>query len=654
MPEYPEAADHFQEEARLREAIAAANIPTLLMVVVQLTGELRWLDEPYRPTPPRGLDDNDSGGLAHAQQAEVRTAATRAIRDWLGGKPIAIPDPSEDLLVKMLSTSVGEPVPSEYGPMMAAEIAASINTNEREQSTPARPGTTTAWDHPSDMDALIIGAGVSGLCAAVRLQEAGIEYTIVERNGGIGGTWLENRYPAAAVDTPSHLYSFSFASHDWPRYFASQEQIHTYLENVATDHGIWPRICFRTEVMSACYEEHAQSWAVTVRCADGSVRTLRARIVISAVGAFNPPKVPRLPGLDDFAGPAFHTARWPERLDLTGKHVAVIGNGASAMQVVPAIAPEVESLTVFQRSKHWVAPFDKFQLPVPDALRHLLATVPLYHVWYRLRLGWVFNDKLHASLQKDPAWPYPDRSLNAANDKFREFLTRYVTAELGERQDLLPSVLPTYPPCGKRLLLDNGWYRTLCRPNVELVTESINQVRSDRVVTHDGAEYQADVLVFATGFEVSRFLSTFDAYGRSGQALSEVWRDDDARAYLGLAVPGFPNFFILYGPNTQTGHGGSLIALVEGQMNYVISLLDRMRAERAGAVEVKTSVHDSYNDRVDEAHRNMVWTHPGMDTYYRNSQGRVVVNTPFRVVDFWHMTRRAEFADYHVEPMRDH
>jgi 4-hydroxyacetophenone monooxygenase len=625
----------------LDAAVEAANLPTLVMVLVQLTGDLRWLDEPYRPTMPRGLDDHDTGGLPEDRQQEVRLAARAAIAAWLGGAPVVLPDPDVDLITRMLSTSVGEPVGAEYGRFIQAELLAAV-AGEAIAAPPSEPAET-------DLDVIVIGGGVSGICAAVRLGQLGVPYTVLERNHRVGGVWQENKYPAAAVDTPSHLYSYAFAPGDWPRWFGAREHIHEYLEDVARDFGVLPHVRFGVEVTQARYLPDEQAWAVDTVTGDGTRETLRARVVISGVGAFNTPKVPPFPGLETFAGPAFHTARWPEGFEVTGKRVVVVGNGASAMQLVPAIAPEVAALTVFQQEPHWIAPFPKFRTPVPEPVRALLREVPLYHAWYRARLSWAFNDKLHPSLRKDPDWPHPDRSVNLANDRFRQFLVAHIERELGDRTDLLPDVLPAYPPLGKRLLLDNGWYRTLRLDNVRLVSDSLTQVLPTGVRTATGEEIEADVLIFATGFDVVTFLSTIDVVGRSGRALREVWNHDDAAAYLGLAVPDFPNFFILYGPNTQTGHGGSLIGLVEAQMNHIVRVLTQMMERQAGAVEVRTEVFTEYNARVDAEHAELLWTHPKVSNYFTNSRGRVVVNSPYRVVDFCAMAAAADLGDYVVE-----
>ncbi|MBW3621178.1 MAG: NAD(P)/FAD-dependent oxidoreductase [Actinobacteria bacterium] len=607
------------------------------MVLVQLTGDLRWLRAPYTPTRSPGMGPNDTGGLAPEHQAEVRAAALEAILAWRQGAPPAIPDPDPDLLVRMLSVSMGEPVPPEYGPMMAAELRGGRGA----------PLAAPLGAVPEGMTALVIGAGISGLCAAKALGDAGIPFTIVEKHDQVGGTWLENRYPGAGVDTPSHLYSYSFAPHDWSRYFALQDELRGYLDAVADELALRPHIRFGTEVRCATWDDRAGIWRVEVDGPDGR-EELEARLLFSAVGIFNPPVIPRIAGLDDFAGPCFHTARWPADLDLRDRKVAVIGTGASAMQVVPEVADEVDELVVFQRSPQWAAPFEQFRTRIPEGERLLLREVPPYRLWYRLRLGWTFNDRVHESLVVDPAWTDPDRSLNAINDGHRRFFTRYIEDELGDRQDLLPDVLPDYPPFGKRMLMDNGWFRTVARDDVELVTEDIDHLDADGVVTVAGERHDVDVVVLATGFDVLRFLSSYEVRGRDGRRLREEWHDDDARAYLGLTVPGFPNLFTLYGPNTQAGHGGSLIFIVERQVAYALDLVRRMCAAGADVVEVRPEVHEAYNAEVDAAHGSMIWTHPGMATYYRNSRGRVVVNTPYRIVDLWHRTREADPADYRL------
>ena len=630
------------EEQIFSDAIDVANIPTLLMVLVQLTGELHWLEEPYLPKRQPGLGDNDTGGLEPRHQQEVREAALEAILAWRNGRPIALPEPDYDLIVRMLSVSMAESVPTEYGQFTAAQL-----------------GQVKFLDHqaissPPDFNVIVIGAGVSGLCAAINLQMLGINFQVIERNSTVGGVWWETIYPGAGVDTPNHLYSYSFAPYDWQKYFCLRDELHGYLEHVCDSFEVRDTIRFETTVERIEYQNQKQNWLVTLCLPDGSQEQTEANVVISAAGIFNPPVSPDIDGLEDWEGEQWHTARWPETADLQDKKVAIIGNGASCMQIGPEIQDEVESLTIFQKSVHWAAPFEQFRKEVPDPLRFLLREVPLYRNWYRVRLGWTFNDRIHSALHKDPDWEHPERSLNAQNDAHRAYFTNHVISELGDHaSELLDRVLPTYPPFGKRMLMDNGWYRMLRNPKVQLVDERISNVDANSLTTEDGSEYEADVLVLATGFDVLNFITTYEAQGRSGTSLMSQWEQDNAQAYLGTVVPNFPNFFTLYGPNLQPGHGGSLIFVVEMQVRYIMDVIQKMLDQNLGAVEIRQDVHDRYNEDVDQAHTQMVWTHPGMESYYRNERGRIVVNSPWRNVDFYAMTREADLSEYLTEPVAE-
>jgi 4-hydroxyacetophenone monooxygenase len=616
----------------LAEAVAVGNIPTLLSVLVQLTGDESWLREPYTLTRTRGMEDNDSGGLPPGIQARVRDAATKALLRWNAGEPPAIPCPSPGLLVRILSATMGDRIPDEYGPLLAAEMSAGLGT-----APPAQP-----LNPPSGFKVAIIGAGITGIAAAVRMKALGVPFIVYERSASVGGVWRDNRYPGAGVDTPSHLYSYSFAPYDWPHYFAERGEVVEYLEQVCRQFGLEKHINFGSEVLCARYQPQRQCWQLEVRPSGGPVERVEASAVVTAVGAFGVPKLPALSGLGSFGGQLFHSAQWPHNLSLVDKRVAVIGNGASAMQIVPAIADQVAHLTVFQRAPQWAQPFEKLHKPVPAPLRLLLHEVPLYRTWYRLRLMWIFHDKLYESLQRDPEWPDSARSINKHNDRHRQYLTDYIRAELSGRPDLLAALVPDYPPFGKRMLMDNGWYAALRRDNVRLVTQPVTHVVPEGLVTANGATYPADVIVAATGFDVVRFLASVNVVGMGGRTLREEWEDDNSSAYLGLVVPGFPNLFTLYGPNTQPGHGGSLIGTIEEQLDYLADVLRQMFQRDIATVECRRTVYEDYVRQVDDAHERMVWTHPGMSTYYRNARGRVIVNSPFRNLDFWSMTRHAD------------
>ncbi|NMO91586.1 NAD(P)/FAD-dependent oxidoreductase [Actinomycetospora sp. TBRC 11914] len=625
----------------LEAAVAAGNIPTLLLVLAHLTGDDGWLGEGYRPTRTVALHDNDSGGLSERVQAEIRTATVeslRAVRD--GRLPVPAP-PDDDHLVAMLSFSLGETIPDEYGPSMAEE--AGFRTPPQIAWADGRP---VSADHH---EVLIVGAGASGLATAIGLRDLGVAVSVVERSDGVGGVWQENTYPGAGVDTPAHLYSLSFApNRSWSRYYAKQPEVRAYLEDMSAEHGLDEVIAFGTEVTRARWDDAAQRWAVTLRDADGE-RTVTPSVVVSCVGNLNQAAIPDLPGRDEFAGPSFHSSRWPAGLDVTGQRVTVIGTGATAMQIVPAVADDAAEVTVFQRTPQWVVPNPNYLRTVPDGVRLLMERTPYYASFYRLRLVWQFQDKLLATLRRDPDWPHPERAVSAANDKHRAFITAAIEERLGDDAERLRDrVIPSYPPYFKRILMDNEWFDTIRRDDVDLVTEPVVAVDPDAVVTSSGARHETDVVVYATGFHSHRLLYPMDIVGRRGESLRDRWGDDDADAHLGISVPGFPNFFVLGGPHTTLAHGGSAIFASECARAHVLGLLTTMIEQDVASIEVRDEVAECYAARVDAEHEQLIWTHEGAGTWYRNEKGRVVNAMPWRSVDYWAMTRDHGLDAFHV------
>ncbi|WP_214400920.1 flavin-containing monooxygenase [Pseudonocardia lacus] len=622
-----------------RDALAAAlehaNLPSLVPVLHQLTGERRWLAEPYRPERSRGMDDNDDGGFAPEVRAEIRAAALEAVLAWSAGRPPAVPAPTGEALVELMGLAVGEPVPAEYAAMTAEDMG----------FAPPEPVRVVPG---SDLRVVVIGAGVSGMLAAIRLHEAGISHVVLEKNDDVGGTWLENAYPGAGVDTPSHLYSYSFAPRRWSTHFGKRDEVLAYLREVADRYDLRSRIRFGVEAAGADYDADRRRW--TVRTTDGE--RIEAHAVITAVGQLNRPKVPDLPGMGEFRGRLFHSARWPADLDLTGKRLAVIGTGASAMQIVPAVAGTAAHVTIFQRSPQWAAPNGVYFSPIDEHVQLLMDAVPFYRRWYRTRLAWNFNDRVHPSLQIDPEWEHPRRSVNAVNDAHRRVFTRYLQSELAGRDDLVAKALPDYPPFGKRMLLDNGWYAALRRDDVTLLTEPVAAITPTGVRGADGTEVEADVVVLCTGFETHKQLHPLDIRGRDGALLRELWGPDDADAHLGITVAGFPNLFLTCGPGTVLGHGGSYITIAEFQVRYIVEALVTMAERGIGAVECRPEAHADYAARQDAAHERMIWTHPGMGNWYRNPAGRVVCTLPWRIVDYWAMTRHVDWDDFSTEPAR--
>lgn len=632
MPDATDSGDKVFRD-QLTEAMPSANVPTLLLLLFQFTGDERWLKEPFTPKPSR-WDDNDSGGLSDDVQAEVRAAALQAILNWRAGAPVAKAELTADELILAMSSSEHEAIPQEYADVMLDKL---------QRYAGATPEPIRV---PEGFRVLIIGAGMSGVAAAIRLRQAGVPYVIIEKQDGVGGVWHSHHYPGCGVDTPAHLYSYCFDGGDWSRFFPLQEEVDEYFRKVSMDHGVHAEVRFNTECLLAEFDEASSTWRSRLRLPDGSEEIIETAAVISAVGTFAKAKWPDIPGLTDFDGPIVHTSEWDPTVDLAGKRVAVMGNGASAMQLVPSIADEVDTLTVFQRSRQWAAPFPKFRVPVPESVRFLMREVPHYQWLYRLRLSWIFDSQVHGTLLIDPEWEHPERSINAANDAYRETFTAYIEAQLADRPDLLAKVLPDFPPYAKRMLLDNGWFKALTKPNVTLVDSAVSRVEGRTVISESGEAHEVDVLIVATGYDVARYLSPVSVRGRGGESIREAWDDDDSRAYLGTVVPRFPNFFILYGPNTALGHGGSFIFVVELQVDYVLNVLRMMADDNLREVECRPEVYDLYNDTMQQMHRGMIWSHRGMRTYFRNSKGRIVTNSPWRMIDYWRLTRAANRADF--------
>ncbi len=624
------------------DALREASIPTLLMCVAQLSGDPRWLEPPFRPQRDVSIFADPTGGLPPDVQQAVRAAAARLLDELARGER-ALPAPPDDAtLARMMSVCLGERVPPEYAPMVREEMGfASREVRWSAEPPPARRAA---------MRTLVVGAGLSGLCAAFRFGELGVPFEIVEKNAEIGGTWWDNDYPESGVDTPNHFYSYSFASNlGWSSNYSKRGEVLEYMLRVAGELGVRSRVRLRTEVIALDWDEAGREWAATIRDAAGE-RVERYRAVVLACGPLSRPRLSSIPGLDTFPGEWFHSAHWRRDVPLAGRRVAVIGTGASAMQFLRTLAADAGHVTVFQRSPQWARPPQDYHGTVSAGQRWLLEHVPLYYAWYRFGLMWRYGDGLLPTLRRDPDWPHPERAMNARNDRHREQLADYVREQLAGRDDLLAKALPDYPPYGKRILIDNGWFATLKRDNVELVTEAVARVDGTDVVTASGARHAADVVILATGFEVSRMLGPMAVRGRGGATIDEAWRDDDPRAHLGITVPGFPNLFLLAGPGTGLAHGGSLIFVAECQVRYVSRLLVEMTERDLDALEVRRAVMDESIRRFDAAHRELVWAHPGMRNWYRNAAGRVFAPMPWRLVDYWTMTREPALEEFVATP----
>ncbi len=629
-----------RETLDLRSAIDEGDIRCLLMVLVHMTGDERWLAPPYRPKRDVRLIPDPDAGLPKEIQDEIRAAIIKLFASG-NPKPV-ITDPGDELLVRMMRACLGEGVAPEYAPLMREEMGF-VPREARWKGIPPDKHIL-AQQH-----VLIVGAGVCAIALGVALGRLGIPYTIVEKNDELGGTWYVNRYPGCGVDTPNHSYSYSFGPRNpWTRYFCQRQELLEYLKKVAAEFGIRAHLRLNTQLTSARWDENKRRWISTLKTKDGTEETFASTVLVSAIGQLNDPSPAHFKGEEAFKGLILHSALWSDDIDVVGKRVAVIGTGATAMQLVPTIADRVSSVSVYQRTAQWARPVKGYSDPITEGAQWLLAHLPFYVQWYRFNMFWRYGDGLLPFLRKDPAWPYPDRAVNKGNDRHRQELTEFIMAELKDRPDLIEKCVPTYPPYGKRILLDNGWFRTLTKPNVELITDSIDRFAHEGIVTADGKLRPADIIVIATGFKVTEMAARLHITGRDGKNLREKWANDNPTAYLGMTVPDFPNFFCMLGPNSGPAHGGSVIFQSECQSRYISACLVEMIERGISAIDVRPDALEDYVRKVDAEHEAMIWTHPGMTTYYRNKNGRVFSAMPWRFVDYWRMTHDPDLDRYRL------
>ena len=478
---------------------------------------------------------------------------------------------------------------------------------------------------------VIVGAGFGGIGMAIALLKAGLsDFVILEETSDLGGTWRDNRYPGCACDVPSPLYSFSFELNpSWSRLFAPQQEIWEYLRSCTDKYAVASHIRYGSRVESMEWDDAARLW--TVRTAGGD--RYRAHAVVSGAGALHIPKYPDLPGLGSFAGTSFHSAHWDHAPDLAGKRVAVIGTGASAIQFVPAVARQAAHLSVFQRTPPWI--HARPDVAIPDQLRAALSTVPGAARGLRYAIYWLLETRA-LGFAVDPRLMAPLAAMASKH------LERQVPDPA-----LRARLTPDYTIGCKRILLSSDYYPALARPNVSLVTERISEVVPTGVVTADGTLHEADVLICATGFRVVDAATELHVTGRDGVKLADAWANG-VEAYRGITVPGFPNFFLLLGPNTGLGHT-SVVFMIEAQVQHVLSCLRLLSRQQASTIEARPGPTRHYNDGLQRRLRRAVWSAGGCRSWYLDDAGVNRAIWPGFSFEYWARTRRARSTDYAVE-----
>ncbi|MEN4401781.1 flavin-containing monooxygenase [Mycolicibacterium senegalense] len=622
-------------DAEIAAALEQVSIPTLLLSLVHITGDARYI----REFKQAGLFLNEvQGFMSEEDKARVREVALPVIADYRDrGCPVPEPLPAE-LVREMMDWAACEPVDDDNVPLMLEEL-------DLEGVDPRRPATLA---DTRDFRVIVIGCGESGVLAGVRLKQAGIDFTIIEKNAGPGGTWWENSYPGARVDVANHFYCYSFEpSNHWDHFFAEQPELRQYFRDVVDRHQLEPNIRWNTEVVSAAWD--GEMWNVTVRSAAGT-EILQANAVITAVGQLNRPQIPDFPGAETFAGPSFHSAAWDHDVDVTGKRVALIGAGASGFQIAPAIADKVEHLTVFQRTAQWMFPNPMYHEPVADGVRWAMEHLPYYGRWYRFLLLWPGADKGLDAARVDPDYDDQGNAVSEINAIARIMFTDWITTQVGDDPELLAKVLPDYPATGKRTLQDNGsWLSTLKRDNVELIRTPIERITPTGIVTADGQTYDADIILYATGFRATDVLFPMTITGRDGIDLRDAW-GQRPYAYRGITVPGFPNFFMTYGPGTHLAHGGSLILNSELQMRYINQCLEHLITEGLRTMEPLPEPTKAWHQRSQEAIRLTVWAQPSIKhSYFKNADGEIHTVSPWRLSEYRSAISEPVWSDFTVQ-----
>jgi 4-hydroxyacetophenone monooxygenase len=595
--------------------------------------------------------------------ADRRTLA--ALVTHLSGDPNVISDlgdwhnilrVAEEVLPAYISGAKTVNPPTDEVALAAMKLATASRTNSarvspdyipimREITDFGPPVPTPAMEAPHDFRIVILGAGVTGILAGISLAKRGMtNFTILEEASGPGGTWRLNSYPGAGVDTPSMLYSFNFDQDPgWSEHFCHQPELLRYLDGVIANCELTSHLRCGVKVEAMSWNDLTSVWELDFSCDDGSRERITANAVITALGLLHQAKIPDIVGVEEFGGPAFHSANWNHNVDLSGKRVAVVGTGASGIQIVSAIAPITDRVFVYERTPHWIQSHSDYGKALVSKERELFE-IPGYRPWYRFRQFWTFGDSAFETIRVDPEWPHPERSISAENDRYRDRLTEYLMSQVGHRPDIVEKVLPKYPPWGKRMLIDCGWYKALLRDDVELITTPIERVTSEGIVTSEGTQV-VDVIVYATGFYADRGLWPMKVTGTGGADIT-TQQDEQPEAYVGIALPNCPNLFVTSGPYGNNGHGGNGFFNANCQVNYVMASLQAMFDNQWSRFEVRQEAVRNWVDQASAAVAQTVFSISGVNNWFRGNRDHVTTLHGKRLVEFWKDTRGPCLEDY--------
>ena len=622
------------DDATIDDAIAHADPMVLRGLLYQLTGDAEVAATSVKmvmagyfdvPTPATEADV----ALLRRKGADF----LKAYRDS-GAGDIAVGP--QDRLATSLGLMLGRTMEGDDLRHHVEELA--LDPSVRSLHWKAQPDP----ERLKDFTVTIIGAGMGGLNAALQLRKAGFPFTVLEKNKGVGGTWWENRYPGARVDTPSRSYTHLFGvDFPYPNPFCEWRENVKYFDWVADNFDLRQHIQFETEVKSLTWDDSAGEWVIDLVDPNGA-RTIRSRAVITAVGFLNRPNIAQFPGAETFAGGSWHTARWPETADLKGKRVAVIGTGCTGYQMVPEIALEAADVTVFQRTPQWLFPVPGYRSPFPPQVNWLDRNLPFHTNFMRARTCSL--DRIANVAEIDPNFDDP-HACNPLSKRAREGCIAFLERKLTDPA-LVATMTPKHPVWSARAVVVDPDYSildALNRDNVTLVTNGIERIEPQGIVAKDGTLHEADVIVYATGFHATEYLYPMTITGRDGQTLEDLWKKDGARAYLGCMMPGFPNLWSVYGPNTN---GGLTVATFHEKVaHYALQCLEALVLGNADAMEVKADAFWRYNHLVDERNQTKVWSDPRAHNYYWTEHGRSAVMNPFYTAEMSGFLRQPDLAD---------
>jgi 4-hydroxyacetophenone monooxygenase len=626
-------------DAEIDEAVGFADPMGLRGLLYQLTGDESLAS--VRVSAQVGIDP--AGFVDEADVALVRGKAAaflRAYRDG-GAGPVGI-GPVGRLARSMALAAGVDQVPPEDVEIWFEELALDPYARGLEWGRRPPAERLGAWS------VVVIGAGMGGLNAAVQLKHAGIDFTVVEKNSGVGGTWFENRYPGARVDSPSRAYTHIFGvdfGFSFP--FCIRDENQRYFNWVADTFGVRDRMVFDTEVVSVTWEEETSTWEVVAKGPEGQ-RVWRPNVVISAVGLLSRPSLPRIEGMDEFAGRSFHTARWPDDIDLAGLRVGVIGTGCSGVQLVAQLALLTGQVFVFQRSPEWLFDRKGYLAPYPPQVTWLDRNLPYHTNFMRFRTHWLMSPYLSGPLREiDPTFDDP-HARSAVNKRLRDERIAFIQRKFASRPELIDTMIPAYPPFSRRPVQvdsDYCYYDALLRDNVTLVTDGIERITPTGVATTDGAEHHLDVIVYATGFKANECLWPMEVRGRGSRSVEELWAKDGPRAYIGVMEPGFPNFFLIYGPNMNPYGGLGVINHEEMVTRFALQCIEHLIVHDKSSLDVTEDAYWRWNDELDQREKSRIYMDPRAKSYYQNEHGRSATNCPFYGTEMWHRLRTPNLDD---------